>query len=48
MRRAGWRCWCAPSCQALALHTDLGVPEADDIHAYLTALDQATGDYNEE
>jgi len=30
--------------QALALYTDLGVPEADDVHAHLTALDQATGD----
>ena len=33
--------------QALALYTDLGVPEADDVHAHLTALDPATGD-NEE
>jgi len=33
--------------QALALYTDLGVPEADDIHAHLTALDQATGDDND-
>ena len=30
--------------QALALYTHLGVPEADDIHAHLAALDQATGD----
>ena len=30
--------------QALALYTDLGVPEADDVHAHLTALDHATGD----
>jgi hypothetical protein len=28
----------------LALYTDLGVPEADDVHAHLTALDHATGD----
>jgi len=34
--------------QALALYTDLGVPEADDVHAHLTALDQATGDDNED
>ena len=33
--------------QALALYTDLGVPEADDVHAHLTALGQATGDDNE-
>ena len=33
--------------QALALYTDLGVPEADDVHAHLTTLDQATGDDNE-
>ena len=31
---------------ALALYTDLGVPDADDIPAHLTALDQATGDDN--
>ncbi len=31
---------------ALALYTDLGVPEADDVHAHLTALDQPTGDDN--
>ena len=30
--------------QALALYTDLGVPEADDIHVHLTTLDQATDD----
>ena len=29
---------------ALDLYTDLGVPQADDVHAHLTALDQATGD----
>ena len=29
---------------ALALYTNLGVPDADDVHAHLTALDQATGD----
>ena len=34
--------------QALALYIDLGVPEADDVHAHLTALDQATGDDNED
>ena len=33
--------------QALALYTDLGVPEADDVHAHLTTLDQAT-DVNED
>ncbi len=33
--------------EALALYTDLGVPEADDVRAHLTALDQATGDDNE-
>ncbi|MDQ3154731.1 MAG: tetratricopeptide repeat protein, partial [Actinomycetota bacterium] len=32
--------------QALALYTDLDVPEAGDVHAQLTALDQATGDDN--
>ncbi|MDQ3275250.1 MAG: hypothetical protein M3Q39_09560 [Actinomycetota bacterium] len=26
-------------CEALALYTDLGVPDADDVQAYLTALD---------
>ena len=30
--------------EALALYTDLGVPEADDVHPHLTALDHATGD----
>jgi len=34
--------------QALALYSDLAVPEADDVHAHLTALDQATGDDNED
>ena len=34
--------------QALALYNDLAVPEADDVHAHLTALDQATGDDNED
>jgi len=33
--------------QALVLCTTLGVPEADDVHAHLTALNQATGDANE-
>jgi len=28
---------------ALALYTDLGVPNGADVHAHLTALDQATG-----
>jgi Flp pilus assembly protein TadD len=31
---------------ALALYTDLGVPDADDVHAHLTALDPPTGDDN--
>jgi tetratricopeptide (TPR) repeat protein len=30
--------------EALAFYTDLGVPEADDVHAHLTALDQSAGD----
>ena len=30
--------------QALALYTALDVPEADDVHAHLAALDQATSD----
>jgi len=34
--------------EALTLYTDLGVPDVDDIHAHLTALDQATGDDNED
>jgi len=34
--------------QALALYTDLGVPEADDIPAHLTVLDQATDDDTED
>ena len=34
--------------QALALYTDLGVPEADDVHAHLAALDQATDDDKED
>ncbi len=29
---------------ALALYTDLGVPDTDDIHTYLTALDEAAND----
>ena len=35
-------------CHALALYTDLGVPEADDILAHLAALDPATGDDKED
>jgi len=35
-------------CQALALYTALGVPEAEDVHAHLAALDQARGDDNED
>jgi tetratricopeptide (TPR) repeat protein len=31
---------------ALALYTGLGVPEADDVHAHLAALDQAAKDDN--
>ncbi len=31
---------------ALALYTDLGVPDADDVHAHLTALGQATEENN--
>ena len=34
--------------QALTLYTDLRVPDVDDVHAHLTALDQATGDDNED
>lgn len=34
--------------ETLALYTDLGVPEADDIPAHLTALDQATDGDTEE
>ena len=34
--------------QALALYNDLAVPEADDVHAHLAELDQATGDDNED
>jgi len=34
--------------QALGLYTDLGVPQADDVHARLTALDQTTGDDTED
>jgi len=30
--------------EALALYTDLDVPDADDVHAHLTALDQAADD----
>ena len=33
---------------ALALYTDLGVPDANDVHAHLTALDQTTDDDNED
>ncbi len=32
--------------QALALYTDLDVPDADEVHAHLTALDQATSEDN--
>jgi len=30
--------------EALAFYTNLGVPEADDVHAHLTALDRSAGD----
>jgi tetratricopeptide (TPR) repeat protein len=31
---------------ALAFYTDLGLPDVDDVHTYLTALDQAANDAN--
>ncbi|MGH3799655.1 MAG: tetratricopeptide repeat protein [Pseudonocardiaceae bacterium] len=33
---------------ALALYTDLGVPDADDVQTFLAALDQAANDPNAE